>query len=632
MEAFLAHVPAGSQLAFVVVQHLDPTYKGMLVELLQRATPLPVIQIKDRMRVRPGQVYVIPPNKDLSILHGVLHLLDPVAPRGLRLPIDLFFRALAADQQVRSIGVILSGMGSDGTLGVRAIKEQAGLVLVQEPSSAKFDGMPRSAIDAGLADIIAPAEELPGKLSAYLQRTPLLAKAELASDHKTQTALEKVIILLRAQTGHDFSLYKKTTIQRRIERRMGLHQIDRIATYVRFLQENPQEVELLFRELLIGVTRFFRDPAAWEALQRLALPALLTERGSRPILRAWVPGCATGEEAYTLAILFKETLEAQTPMGSGRAVPLATLQIFATDLDSAAIARAREGIFPANIAADVSAERLDRYFVKVERGYQVAKPIREMVIFATQNVIMDPPFTKLDFLSCRNLLIYLTADLQKKLLPLFHYSLTPGGFLLLGSAETIGTLGDLFATVDGPARLYRRLEPGSMSVSIEFPAASREVPASLLPQPMKPAAGLQTLTDQLLLQTYAPAAVLTSAQGDILYINGRTGKYLEPAAGKANWNIFAMARPGLAHRLRGAFVEARREKTTVTLADVVVGTNGGTQTVAVTVQPLAQPEVLREMVLVVFTDVAAAPATPASRPKRSGDRNQRLAQLELELD
>ena len=452
LELFLKHVPAGSGMAFVIVQHLDPTHKGIMVELLQRTTPMPVVQVKDRLKVEPDRVYVIPPNKDMSILHGVLHLLDPAAPRGLRLPIDFFFRSLADDRQDRSIGVILSGMGSDGTLGLRAIKEKAGVVFVQAPASAKFDGMPRSAIDAGLADVVAPAEELPGRIIAYLKHAPLIARPDPSLEGKTQSALEKVFILLRTQTGHDFSLYKKSTIYRRIERRMGLHQIDKIATYVRFLQENPQEMELLFKELLIGVTSFFRDPPAWEQLKDEVIPALLAAHPNGGVLRAWAPGCSTGEEAYSLAIVFKEALEQVKPAGNF------SLQIFATDLDRDAIDKARAGVYPANIAADVSPERLRRFFVQEEHGYRVGKEIREMVVFAPQNVIMDPPFTKLDLLVCRNLLIYLAPELQKKLLPLFHYSLNPGGILFLGSAETIGAFTDLFAPLAGKTRLYRRLD------------------------------------------------------------------------------------------------------------------------------------------------------------------------------
>ncbi|MDP2886583.1 MAG: chemotaxis protein CheB [Ignavibacteria bacterium] len=623
LELFLANVPEDSGMAFVIVQHLDPTHKGIIVELLQRGTSMKVFQVKDRMRVEANCVYVIPPNKDMSILRGVLHLLDLVLQRGLRLPIDFFFRALADDQQEHSIGVILSGMGSDGTLGLRAIKEKAGVVFVQEPASAKFDGMPRSAIDAGLADVIAPVEALPGKISAYLQHVPLITKPGRPDEYTAQSALEKVVILLRGQMGHDFSLYKKATVYRRIERRMGLHHIDKNDNYVRFLQVNPQEVELLFRELLIEVTSFFRDPKAWEQLKAEVLPALLTGRTSYQALRAWIPACATGEEAYSLAILFKETLEELKPAKN------ITVQIFATDLDQRAIEKAREGVFPANIAADVSAKRLDRFFVKVECGYQVAKSIRETVIFAPQNIIMDPPFTKLDLVSCRNLLIYLTPELQKKLLLLFHYSLNPGGFLFLGDAETVGNFTNLFAPLAGKTRLYRRLASALTTEPIEFPTTFIAAQPGAPARPLTPTADLQTLADQLLLQTYSPAAVLTNDKGDILYISGRTGKYLEPAAGKANWNIFAMAREGLRYELTAAFRKALRQKENVTLKNMVVGTNGGKRIVNVTIQPLSGPNALHGMVMIVFTDVAAMPKTKTTSKPR-GD-STRTAELEQKL-
>ena len=624
-ELFLKNVPEGSGMAFVIVQHLDPTQKGILVELLQRGTTMRVAQVKDRMRVEANCVYVIPPNKNLSILHGVLHLLDLLVPRGLRLPIDFFFRALADDQQENSIGVILSGMGSDGTLGLRAIKEKAGVAFVQEPSSAKFDGMPRSAIDAGLADVIAPVEELPGKISAYLHHVPLITKTGHPDEYTAQSALEKVVILLRGQTGNDFSLYKKSTIYRRIERRMGLHQIDKIAEYVRFLQENLQEVKLLFHDLLIGVTSFFRDPEAWEQLKAEVLPALFAGCTSHQALRAWIPACSTGEEAYSLAILFKETLEELKPIKN------ITLQIFATDLDQQAIDKAREGVFLANIAADVSAERLDRFFVKVDRGYQVAKSIRESIIFAPQNIIMDPPFTKLDFLSCRNLLIYLAPELQKKLLPLFHYSLNPGGFLFLGNAETVGTFTNLYEPLAGKTRLYQRLDSALAAEPIEFPTTFTTAKPGVPVKPQKPTAIMQTLADQLLLQTYSPAAVMTNDEGDILYISGRTGKYLEAAAGKADWNIFAMVREGLNYELRNAFQKALRQKETVKLESISVGTNGGKQLVNVTIQLLSGPNALQGMVMIIFTDIAAMPQTKMTGKLRGRDV-ARMAEQEKELE
>jgi chemotaxis methyl-accepting protein methylase len=625
LEHFLSRVPKNSGMAFVIVQHLDPTRKGIMPELLQRTTSMKVVQVKDRTKVEPDRVYVIPPNKDMSILHGVLHLLEPASPRGLRLPIDFFLRSLAQDEQERSIGVILSGMGSDGTLGLRAIKEKAGVVLVQDPATAKFDGMPRSAIDSGLADIVAPVGELPGRILAYLSRTPLVQNPELALEDKTQSALEKAIILLRAQTGHDFSFYKKNTFYRRIERRMGIHQIDKIADYIRYLQENSQELDLLFKELLIGVTGFFRDGAPWEQLRRSVIPALLASRPVGHALRAWVPGCSTGEEAYSLAMVFKEAMEDIKPPKKF------TLNIFATDLDKDAIDKARQGVYPANIAADVSPERLNRFFAKVENGYRVGAKIREMVVFAPQSLILDPPFTKLDILSCRNLLIYLVPEMQKKLMPLFHYSLSPGGILLLGSAETVGSFTGLFSSLGGKTRLYRRTEPGTPPEPIEFPPSfAPPLPAGTEVRPeMKATPGLQSLADQLVLEHYSLPAVLVNDTGDILYVSGRTGKYLEPAAGKANWNIFVMARAGLRYELTNAFEKVLRQDGVIALKGLKIEANGGKQFVNVTVQRLEKPERLRGLVMIVFADVAAPLESEATEQSRKvSGRNARLMELE----
>jgi len=628
LELFLKNVPVNSGVAYVIVQHLDPTHKGIMPELLQRATPMTVSQVSDRMRVKPDCVYVIPPNKDMSILHGLLHLFEPAAPRGLRLPIDFFLRSLADDSKDRAIGVILSGMGSDGTSGLRDIKEKAGLVLVQEPGTAKFDSMPRSAVDAGLADIVAPVEELPGKIFSFLGHSLHITRTEPALELKDQSALEKVLILLRSKTGHDFSMYKKSTVYRRVERRMGIHQIDKIANYARYLQTNPQEVELLFNELLIGVTSFFRDPASWIQLRDEAIPALLANYPEGGTLRAWSVGCSTGEEAYSLAISFKEALEQLKPKRSF------TLQIFATDLDGASIGLARQGRYPANIGADLSPERLRRFFVETEDGFRVGKEIREMVTFATQNVIMDPPFTRLDLLICRNLLIYLVPELQKKLLPLFHYSLNPGGVLFLGSAETVGNFGDLFAPLHAKSRIYRRGASLFGGEPVNFPSSFHSpLPHATKDSAMsKPAVNLQSLADQLLLQNYAPPAVLTTDQGDIVYISGRTGKYLEPAAGKANWNIFAMAREGVRYELSSAFQKATRQSGPVTVRGAKVGTNGASQLVDVTVQRVETPEALKGMVMVVFKDAPpVADTASGARGKSASLSGARISELEREL-
>jgi chemotaxis methyl-accepting protein methylase len=514
LELFLGNVPEKSGMAFVVVQHLDPTREGIMVELLKRATVMPVFQAQEHTAVQPDCVYLIPPNKDMSLFHGVLHLFDPAAPRGLRLPIDFFFSSLADDRQERSIGVILSGMGSDGTLGLKAIKERNGVVFAQAPASAKFNGMPKSAISTGLVDVVAPVEVLPLKIIAYLKHKPLMIdRSEPTLADIDGSAFEKIVILLRSQTGHDFFLYKKATVYRRIERRMGIHQIENLATYIRFLQENPQELQLLFKELLISVTSFFRDPDAWEQLKNQALPELFAGRVPHQPLRAWVPGCSTGEEAYSLAIVFKEALEQLDPTINF------PFQIFATDLNRDAVEKARQGFYSANIEADVSPERLRRFFIQDEHGYRVVQEIREMVVFAPHNVIMDPPFTRMDILSCRNLLIYLTPKLQKKLLALFQYSLHPGGILFLGSAETTGSFSDHFVSLEGKGRLYRRLQSSPRTELFEFPSSRYPVLSGALEtavthsQVKKHIPNLEELANQLILQRYAPAAVLLNDRG-----------------------------------------------------------------------------------------------------------------------
>jgi two-component system CheB/CheR fusion protein len=621
LEQFLTRVPGNSGMAYVIVQHLDPTQKGMMPELLQRTTSLPVMQVRDRIKVRPNHVYVIPPNRDMSILRGALHLFDPAAPRGLRLPIDFFLRSLADDRRQLAVGVILSGMGSDGSAGMRAIKENAGLTLAQAPDEAAFGAMPRSAIEAGVVDIIAPASELPARILTSLRHDTQSESGIDATDGQLQSGLEKALILMRTRSGQDFSLYKKSTLYRRIERRMGIHQFDRIAGYVRFLQENPQELDLLFKEFLIGVTRFFRDPAAWEQLRDTAFPLLFERRPAGGLLRAWVPGCSTGEEAYSLAITFEEALEKFRPAARF------TLQIFATDLDDDAIDAARQAQFPPNIAADVSSERLARHFVTTDNGYQAVKAIREMIVFAPQNLIQDPPFTKLDLLLCRNLLIYFGTELQRKILPLFHYSLTPGGVLFIGSAETIGDATALFTPLDARSRLFRRTDVPAHAANIDFPARFRpsQAAGADAPTPSTPA-NLQSITDQLLLRTFAPAAVLVTERGDIVYINGRTGRYLEPAAGKANWNIHAMVREGLRSAVDNALHQVTRDGGRIERSDLTVNDEHASHRVNLVVQRIEEPEPLCGMVMIVFHQLPPLPKTH----KRRGTTHPSTRETDLE--
>jgi len=627
LEQFLSNVPENSGMAYVVIQHLDPTQKGMLPELLQRITPMKVYQVADRMPVKVNCVYVIPPNKSMSILNGVLHLFDPVETRGMRLPIDFFLRSLADDRGDLSIGVILSGMGSDGSTGLRAIKERNGIVAVQEPADAKFDSMPRSAIELVLVDILAAARELPGRLIDFLKHIPAI-RSDLSIEIKDKSSLEKIIILLRTYTGNDFSLYKKNTLYRRIERRMTVHKIDKIVTYVHFLQGNPKEVEILFKELLIGVTSFFRDSAAWVRLKEILLPEMLSAIQPGMVLRAWVPGCSTGEEAYSLAIVFREALENANQHGG------TTLQVFATDIDPDAIDIARKGIYPANIAADISPDRLNRYFIVTEDGYRIKTEIREMVVFAQHNVILHPPFTRIDILSCRNLLIYMDPELQKKLIGLFYYSTNPDAIMLLGSSETPGNQNHLFTPVDNKLRLYKRTRSGHLPEYFDFPSSfSRSkstVPRDLLID--NKALNFQVVADRLLLDYYSPAGVLVNEYGDVIYIHGHTGKYLEPAAGKANMNIFAMLREELRNEFHHAFRRAVTNKETIVLHNLRVTTNGITQIVNIDIRWIDKPELLYGTLMIIFAEVKEVAAVrPASKTKGQSKDPTREKELETEL-
>jgi two-component system CheB/CheR fusion protein len=629
LELFLRHVPAECGMAFVVIQHLSPTHVGNLPELLQRSTTMKVSQVDRTTKVQPNHVYVIPPNQVMSISKRTLHLQEPEADtkHGLRLPIDSFLLSLAEDAAEQSIGIILSGMGSDGSKGMRAIKEQGGLTLAQEPSSAKFDSMPKSAIDAGLVDIIAPAEELPARIIDFFGCATLRWNSEQDLREKEQNSFEKITTLLKAKTRHDFSLYKPASLYRRIERRMSIHKIDSITNYAKFLQKNSHEVDLLFKELLIGVTNFFRDPVMWEELKSEALPKILSAYPEGGALRAWSCGCSTGEEAYSLAMTFTEALDQHSRPEDY------TLQIFATDLDADAVEKARRALYTAAIEADVSAERLKRFFIRQDNKYLIRKEIREMVTFAQQNVAMDPPFTKLDILICRNLLIYLSPELQKKLMPLFHYSLKPGGLLFLGSAETVGSQTELFSAEHIRSKLYWRNNLKLHAGSITFPSAFISNPIASLPLKslmLKTADNIQQLADTLILQHCSAPTVLTTDQGDVVYISGKTGKYLEPAAGKANWNIFAMVREGIRYELGTAFSNALQQREPVTVRGTLVDAHNYTQIVDMTFMKIEEPEALRGMVMIAFKDVSLQ---PKARRKKTGTLpdSKQMEELEQEL-
>ena len=548
-EAFFSTMPADNDpgMAFVLVQHLARDHKSILSELIQRYTRMEVFEVEDGMAVRPNCAYIIPPNRDMALVDGALQLLEPTLARGIRLPIDFFFRSLAQDQHERAICIVLSGTGSDGALGVRAVKGEGGMVMAQTPESTEYDGMPRSAIATGMVDFVLPPHEMSAQLLAYASHA-FGAGALPASPQAPQSAdgLGKIFLLLRSRTGRDFSQYKRNTIVRRVERRMAVHQINHLEDYVRYLQLTPAEVDALFRDLLIGVTNFFRDSEIFEEIQKQVIPQLFAGKPVGSAIRVWVPGCSTGEEAYSIAILLRERMEELK--GHFK------VQVFATDLDREAIKQARAGVYPSSIVADVSPERLAHFFYE-ERpdgsAYRIHKTVRDMVIFSEHDLINDPPFSKLDLISCRNLLIYIGAELQKKLMSQFHYALNPGGMLVLGSSESVGDFVNVFTTIDRHAKIYQRkvddFRPHRMGIAkllLDPPGEGigREVGSGAVRVNKLP---LHEIVAQTILEHYSPVGALVTERGDILYLLGRTGRFLEPTPGEASMNIFRMAREGL---------------------------------------------------------------------------------------
>ncbi|TVQ97571.1 MAG: chemotaxis protein CheR [Spirochaetaceae bacterium] len=592
-ESFFSGMPADSDpgMAFVLVQHLAPDHKSVLSELIGRYTRMQVFEVEDGMTVHPNCAYIIPPGFDMAFLNGSLQLLEPVAPRGRRLPIDFLFRSLAQDQRHRSIGIVLSGTASDGTLGIRAIKGEGGMVMAQSPDSTEFDGMPRSAIATGLVDYVLPPQEMPAALIEYAARAFGNApSSDAVATPGMENHLKKVFVLLRGQSGHDFSLYKPNSVIRRIERRMAINQIDSMDGYVKYLQNKDEEVQALFRDLLIGVTQFFRDDEAFTALEQTVVPRLLAEKPDQGVVRVWSLGCSTGEEAYSLAILLHEAVE--------RLDQRVMLQVFATDIDPQAIAVARAGTYPPSIAADMTTERLARYFTaepdgtqSTPQGYRINKNVRDTLIFSEQNVIKDPPLSKMDLIVCRNLLIYLSGDLQKKLIPLFHYALNPGGFLFLGSSESVGEFGNLFSALDRKAKIFQRAEAHHrgtrMALGSFLPPMVSDLPAPAGKKSAVRKVSFREIAEQTLLKQLAPASALIDRHGDILYLHGRTGLYLEPSPGEAGPNnLFKMARQGLQPELKIAVHKAISSNEPVSVRGLSVKTNDHFSPVDVTVCPV----------------------------------------------
>jgi two-component system CheB/CheR fusion protein len=540
LKRFLSNIPQGNGMAYIIVQHMDPTQKSGLVNILSRSTYMEVKQIEDGSKVMPEHVYVIPPNKDLGILKGKLQLMEPTEPHGLRLPIDYFFTSLGQDQKDKSVGIILSGFGSDGSNGLKAIKANGGICIAQDPSTAGSGGMPNSAINTRLVDMVLTPEEMSEKLISYNGSSSKILKEILSPEDGTLQALRKIFILIRNRTGQDFSQYKKNTINRRIGRRMNIHQIRDITQYLRYLQQNPNEIDQLYNEFLINVTNFFRDPEAFESLKNGALMGMIEGKNDGEIIRVWVPGCSSGEEIYSIAIIMKELID-----GKGKHLEV---QIFGTDLDENAIKTARSGTY-SNIAKEMTPERLKNFFYKKDGLYTIKKEIRDMVIFSIHNVITDPPFTQLDFISCRNLLIYLEVKAQEKVISNFRYALKKDGILFIGPSENIGDFFDSFSVLENKWKIYKSVQSNSMRfnhVPIR-PTNYQQTPAYedtrfrlKNPNQENNKMNIVDIAEENLIDIYAPPSAVINKVGDILYIHGRLGKYLEPSEGKAHMNILDM--------------------------------------------------------------------------------------------
>ena len=579
LQRFFSEVPERTGMGFIVITHLDPDHTSLMPEMIRKVTKMEVVHIEDGMKVEPNTVYVIPPSKELGIMQGVLQLED-IVKGGPRAPINRFFRLFAEDQQEHAIAIVLSGLGSDGSMGIKVIKEKLGMVMSEEPDFAKYDGMPRSAIETGMVDFVLPPAKMFAKVKEYAARHYKLGTSLVKErdDADVVRSLPKIYMLLRSGTGHDFSNYKRNTILRRIDRRMYLQQIDQLGDYVNLLKNNPDEIRTLYKDLLIGVTSFFRDPEAFESLKEKALRPLLQALSHDSALRIWVPGCSTGEEAYSLAIALWEVMEDTRRF--------LNVQLFATDIDEEAVQVARAGTYPESICADIGPERLNKYFDKDNSRYSIRRSIRDLMVFAAQSVIKDPPFTRLDLICCRNLLIYLDTDLQRKLLPLFHYSLKSDGYLFLGTSETVGQYTDLFKIVDNKWKIFQT-KSAAQREFLHFPLTTSQLKTGLPAKKKEPE--LEKIIIGRLLQDHTPACVVADQQGEIAYIHGRTGRYLEPASGKAHMNVFDMAREGLKFPLQVLLRDSAKKSSSVQRL-VRVKQNGSHYLVNLEVTPVSNEE------------------------------------------
>ncbi len=622
--AFLTHMRPDSGMAFVLVQHLDPLHKSLMHELLAPHTAMPVRQAEDGDVVEPNHVYIIPPNALLNVQDGMLRVTNPENTRAPRTSIDVFFRSLAEDQGDNAVAVVLSGIGHDGALGLKAVKEHGGLTIAQKPESARNDAMPRHAISTGLVDDVLVVEAMPARLLEYAQHLSGLRDSRPSGiGVEAKDWLPEITALLKERTAHEFSHYKRTTLVRRIQRRMQVLQAGSVENYVEFLRGDPREAHQLVKDLLIGVTHFFRDAEAFQAVSSEVLTKLWQAKPAKEPLRFWVAGCASGEEAYSLAMLVSEHM---TRTDSARAV-----QIFATDIDDEALETARLARYPETIAEHVSAERLERFFVREGGSYQASRALREMCVFSQHNLIRDPPFSRLDLMSCRNLLIYLEAELQHKVLALFHYALNPGGYLFLGPSENVTGRSDLFRALDKRLRIFQKKRTVLRS-PLELPFGDmtwlgkrpNEIARRL---PIASEQQVERSLERLLIETYAPPCIIINEQGDIVYFSGRTGKYLEPPSGAINVNVVNMVVRGLRAEVRAAVHRTLRTREATVQENINVETHAGRQRLNLVVRALEEED--SGLFVVLFQELSDTDSATGAR--HSLDENQLVQQLESEL-
>ena len=618
LEAFtnlLEHLPPDTGMAFVLVQHLAPAKDSILSELLSKTTPMPVHEVQDGMRVEPNHIYVIPPNALMTVFHGALLLQPRPEPRTQYMPVDSLFRSLADDQAQNAVGIILSGTGSDGSLGIRAIKAEGGIVIAQDEQSAKYNGMPKSAAATGAVDYVLSPEKIAAELTRISRHpfmAPRIALKSEAPERAGDADLNRIFQLLRTSTGVDFTYYKHSTILRRVQRRMLLHRLDGLEHYIRYLQENPSEAGILYQDILINVTSFFRDPETFTALKNEVFPRILENRSSDMPIRVWVPGCSTGEEVYSLAICFAEF--------SGEQHVSYPVQFFASDIDEAAIEKARRGVYPDNILQDVSPERIRRFFMKTDQGYQISKAIREQCVFARQNLIKDPPFSKMDLISCRNLLIYFGPVLQKKAIPILHYALNPSGHLMLGGAESIGEFLELFSLIDKKNRIYSKK---TAVTQLRYdrdrsPSRGTTLVKKKTEEHITGGLDIQKETDSIILARYSPPGLVINEDLDILQFRGNISPYLKPQSGKASLNLMKMAGESFAMELRVLIRQAAGSDNPVRKEGIKVRNNNVISTINIEVVAFKTAGDSRERhFLVIFEDSAAAQRTPARVKDRS---------------